>query len=110
MAQVGEDVAVGQLDALGYTLGAAGEQHDGGLLGRDVELSLAKRGLVLEQDGQLGQAGNLLAHVLKINELDAGLLHWLDVQSGFSRNARGGDDLFQSGQLEQVCIIGVPVV
>ena len=99
LPQVGEDVAVRQLDPLGHAFRAAGEQDDRRLAGRDAELRPAKREPVPEEHAQLGQAGAAFPDVLEVNELDAGRLHRCHVQLGLGQEHSGGNDLPQPGQL-----------
>ena len=92
---VGEDVAVAEDHALGCALGAAGEQDDGGGIGRAARARQAAGGAAVAKALQLGAEAEAGAQVLKPDEADAALhrRHRGAQLAAFDEGAGGQDDL-----------------
>ena len=99
LADVGEDVAVRQLDALGHAFGAARENNHGrGAGGWRMADGRWQMENVPEQGEEFPGAGDAGAHIFEINQTDARFHKIVRVDFGALKKGARGDDVLQSGQ------------
>ena len=107
LADVSEEIAVGELDAFGDAFGAAGEEDDGGAVdlllrgelgpcgvGERAEGGGEKGG---EFGGEFGGCGDGGADVFEEDEGETGVGERGEVDAGFFEEGAGGDDLGEAG-------------
>lgn len=99
LADIGEEVGMGELDCFGYAFGTAGEEDYGGVIWLGFDVGWAGTQGDDYGGGELGQGGDAGFHVLEIEEFDACLLQRGDVDAAFLEEVPGGDDLFESGEV-----------
>ncbi len=98
LANIGEEVGVGEFNPLGYALGAARKEDDGGVVRSGVDIRWSGAEGDDHGGGQFSQGGDVRLDVFEVEQPYACFLERGNIDAGFFKEVSRRDDLFETSE------------